>query len=508
MASSINADNGVVSGSSGVKTTADTSGVLALQSNGSTGLTLNTDLSVTFAGSQTYSAGTANGVTYLNGSKVLTSGSALTFDGTTIATTGKFGITGNGSIPTAAALEIGTNGVGSRILYNVPTGGEHNFTVNNSVISFQTASVHGWNISGTEGMRLGSSGLSIGTSTAPPLGNFYSYKSSGQNVNYIETGGSGNDAGLFYKNGVRTWQTFVNGTDGAYRFYDVTAAAERLRIDSSGNVGIGTSSPTSRLQVTGSSPFVNIIQTGASNGLAVGFENADGSARINTLGGNYDIKFLMQNTERFRMGASGQFGIGGANFGTSGQVLTSGGSGAAPTWATPSSGGLVLISSTDATAAATLSSLSGFSSTYDNYMIILQGISPASGNPKLQMRLAVGGTADSASSYTQASGTNSVGGGSQSAATSIQIVATDMSNTASQSVNLILHIQDVNTTARTKSIQSWASYYGSVDSAYQAIAAVGRYTPASIVSGIQFFFNGSQNFRAQGSLKIYGYKNS
>jgi hypothetical protein len=46
MASTINADNGVVSGSSGVKTTADTSGVLALQSNGTTGLSLNTSLAI------------------------------------------------------------------------------------------------------------------------------------------------------------------------------------------------------------------------------------------------------------------------------------------------------------------------------------------------------------------------------------------------------------------------------------------------------------------------------
>ena len=46
MPSTINADNGVVSGSSGVKTTADTSGVLALQSNGTTGLSLNTTLAI------------------------------------------------------------------------------------------------------------------------------------------------------------------------------------------------------------------------------------------------------------------------------------------------------------------------------------------------------------------------------------------------------------------------------------------------------------------------------
>lgn len=46
MPSTINSDNGVVSGSAGVKTTADTSGVLALQSNGTTGLTLNTSLAI------------------------------------------------------------------------------------------------------------------------------------------------------------------------------------------------------------------------------------------------------------------------------------------------------------------------------------------------------------------------------------------------------------------------------------------------------------------------------
>ena len=54
MASSINADNGVVSGSSGLKSTADTSGELALQSNGTTGLTLNTSLAIGVGSSPNY----------------------------------------------------------------------------------------------------------------------------------------------------------------------------------------------------------------------------------------------------------------------------------------------------------------------------------------------------------------------------------------------------------------------------------------------------------------------
>jgi hypothetical protein len=40
-------------------------------------------------------------------------------------------------------------------------------------------------------------------------------------------------------------------------------------------------------------------------------------------------------TERLRIGSAGQFGIAGANYGTAGQVLTSGGSGAAPSWTAP-----------------------------------------------------------------------------------------------------------------------------------------------------------------------------
>jgi hypothetical protein len=42
-------------------------------------------------------------------------------------------------------------------------------------------------------------------------------------------------------------------------------------------------------------------------------------------------------TERIRIGSSGQIGLGGANYGTSGQVITSNGSGSAPTWQTISS---------------------------------------------------------------------------------------------------------------------------------------------------------------------------
>ena len=51
---------------------------------------------------------------------------------------------------------------------------------------------------------------------------------------------------------------------------------------------------------------------------------------------NQTSTLLLQiaGSEKFRIASSGQLGIGGANYGTAGQVLTSGGSGSAATWST------------------------------------------------------------------------------------------------------------------------------------------------------------------------------
>ena len=44
-------------------------------------------------------------------------------------------------------------------------------------------------------------------------------------------------------------------------------------------------------------------------------------------------------SEKLRIGSAGQIGLSGANYGTSGQVITSQGSGAAPQWTTPAAAG-------------------------------------------------------------------------------------------------------------------------------------------------------------------------
>ena len=60
-------------------------------------------------------------------------------------------------------------------------------------------------------------------------------------------------------------------------------------------------------------------------------------------------------TEKFRFTSQGELGIGGTNYGSSGDVLTSGGAGAAPTWETPTAGDITGITAGDGLSGTTTS---------------------------------------------------------------------------------------------------------------------------------------------------------
>jgi hypothetical protein len=61
-----------------------------------------------------------------------------------------------------------------------------------------------------------------------------------------------------------------------------------------------------------------------------------------------NVAISSSGSERIRIGANGEIGLSGANYGTSGQVLTSAGSGAAPTWSTVAGGGASVTTSDSA----------------------------------------------------------------------------------------------------------------------------------------------------------------
>ena len=125
----------------------------------SAGTFAQTDVAQTFTGTQTFSSnpvlngGTANGVLYLNGSKVATSGSALTFNGTSLGV----GISA-ASAYGVLAVSNGTNQLGTTFTSNAPTL----IAVNNAgsaYVDFITDSSNQiFKISGTERARITSGG--------------------------------------------------------------------------------------------------------------------------------------------------------------------------------------------------------------------------------------------------------------------------------------------------------------------------------------------------------------
>jgi hypothetical protein len=197
-----------------------------------------TDISA--SGSVTLSGGTANGVTYLNGSKVLTSGSALTFDGAnlgvgTSSPIRKLSVSNSG----AEGLEIGpgsingdTSGAVTSVYYNRSSSAYVNAIENANSFIYQT--------SGTEGMRLTSTGLGIGTSSPSErleVVGVAKIRTSGGNglqivpdtTPYIQAfGASGNTTLQLNGQSISFWSGASYG-----------AESEKMRIDASGNLGLG-----------------------------------------------------------------------------------------------------------------------------------------------------------------------------------------------------------------------------------------------------------------------------
>jgi hypothetical protein len=167
--------------------------------------------------------GTANGVLYLNGSKVVSSGSALTFDG-------------------SSTLALTSPSTFAAFIANAATGA-------NSVLAFQTNSVDTARLTATSGgnllfaangtseqMRLNSTGLGIGTT---PQRTLHVFTATAETQVMIES--TSEQAVRFTRSGVGN---LMFGRDSSNNFvfadgFQFSAATRLLTLTSTGNLGLG-----------------------------------------------------------------------------------------------------------------------------------------------------------------------------------------------------------------------------------------------------------------------------
>lgn len=195
----------------------------------------------------------------------------------------------------------------------------------NAGIYFPAADTVAVTTGGAEAMRIDSSG-NVGIGISSPI-----YPLDVNGGVQIRSNGF-----LLFNNFDNTNQYYIQnngGTGNANPVFDVVqnGAGTRMRIDSSGNVGIGTTSPLAKLEIANATAPDFRLTVGST--LTTNFYASSGGTTLYTVPA-LPLIFGTNNTERMRVDSSGNVGIGTSSPGALLDVRNGSSTGGSGTWLT------------------------------------------------------------------------------------------------------------------------------------------------------------------------------
>lgn len=228
-------------------------------------------------------------------------------------------------------------------------------------------------------------------------------------------------------------------------------------------------------------------------------------------GDNSGVLQLQTNngTPALTLNATQALGVGSSpSYGTSGQVLTSGGTSASPTWTTPSSGAMTLISTKNASSGLVWTGLSG----YNNYILVFNNLSYNNASlVNLYIQLGTGATPTYTTSgyYTNSSGrTDNNGSFTPAANTSLNAAQGNLNAnlnwfTNTSSFNGYIHLTGF-TSSASQGVLSYMCFQDTTNIIYGFMNDSVTNTITSPITAIRLYGNTSSSTFGGGTASLYG----